>query len=140
MKKQERKDFMFESGRVVLSTGDLNVLEVNLASNRFDIDVQDKGFIKRVIAMRGELSQQSNLAEGDEIEKEVRKKRGTSPLKTLKTVAEVLANRGITINVSYKGNTVLAIGANARSTFLQLITKTRAVAITSFYNLLRMII
>ncbi len=123
-----------------MSTGDLNVLDVNLAGNRFDVDVRDKDFIKRIIAMRGEISSQSYLAEGEDIEEEVRKKPGTSAIKTLKTVAEALKSRGITVTISYRGTTVITIGTGARSTFLQLITKTRAVAINSFYNLLKMIL
>jgi len=58
----------------------------------------------------------------------------------LRTVADALKVRGITLTVSYKGNTVITIGADAKPTILQTITKTRAVAINSFYKLLRMVI
>lgn len=142
MQKSENKEPTFESGKVILSTGDLNVLEVNLTSKRINVDLEDKNFIKRIIAMRGEISQQAQaqLMEGEEIEKEVKKKPGVSPLKTLRSVAEALRDRGITLTVSYKGGTIITIGAEARSTILQLITKTRAVAINSFINILRIII
>lgn len=142
MQKSENKEPTFESGKVILSTGDLNVLEVNLTSKRINVDLEDKNFIKRIIAMRGEISQQAQaqLIEGEEIEKEVKKKPGVSPLKTLRSVAEALRDRGITLTVSYKGDTIITIGAEARSTILQLITKTRAVAVNSFINILRIII
>ncbi|HLN46051.1 MAG TPA: hypothetical protein VK209_10130 [Candidatus Sulfotelmatobacter sp.] len=142
MQESENKEPTFESGKVILSTGDLNVLEVNLTSKKINVDLEDKNFIKRIIAMRGEISQQAQaqLMEGDEIEKEVKKKPGVSPLKTLRSVAEALHDRGITLTVSYKGGTIITIGAEARSTILQLITKTRAVAVNSFINILRIII
>jgi hypothetical protein len=60
MQKSENKEPTFESGKVILSTGDLNVLEVNLTSKRINVDLEDKNFIKRIIAMRGEISQQAN--------------------------------------------------------------------------------
>ncbi len=142
MQESENEEPTFESGKVVLSTGELNVLQVNLTSKRINVDLEDKSFIKRIIAMRGEISQQAQaqLIEGEEIEKEVKKKPGVSPLKTLRSVAEALRDRGITLTVSYKGGTIITIGAEARSTILQLITKTRAVAINSFINILRIII
>ncbi len=139
MQKPENAGVSFESGKVVLSTGDLNVLNVNLTRNVIDVDVEDKGFIKRIIAMRGEISETSQPLEDEEIENEVRK-RGPGPLKMLKSFAEALSRRGITLTVSYKGGTVITIGADARSTLLQLITKTKSVAINNFYNLLRMVI
>jgi hypothetical protein len=131
---------VFESGRVVLSTGNLEVLEVKLASKRIDVNLKDKGFIKRLIKMRGEFGTQSSVDTQEEIAKAVKKKKSSSPVKMLKTVAEALSDREITLTVSYKGGAVIIIGADARSTVLQLITKTRAVAINSLYRLLRMII
>ncbi len=140
MQKPSNEEPTFESGEVVLSTGDLYVLEVNLTSRKINVDLEDKGFIKRVIAMRGEISQQATFIEGEEIEKEVKKKPGVSPLKTARTVAEALRDRGITLTVSYKGGTIITIGAEARSTILQIITKTRAIAINNFINILKIII
>ncbi len=140
MQESKNEEPVFESGKVVLSTGYLNVLEVNLTSKRINVDLEDKGFVKRIIAMRGEISQQASLIEGEEIEKEFKKKPGVSPLKTAKAVAEALCDRGITLTVSYKGGTIVTIGAEARSTILQVITKTRAIAINSFINILKIII
>jgi hypothetical protein len=140
MQKLNNEEPIFESGKVILSTGDLNVLQINLTSKKINVDLEDKGFIKRIIAMRGEISQQAPLIEGEEIEKEVKKKPGISPLKTARTVAEALRDRGITLTVSYKGGTIITIGAEARSSILQIITKTRAIAINNFINILKIII
>jgi hypothetical protein len=131
---------VFESGRVAISTGNLEVLEVNLTSKRIAVNFEDKGFIKRIMKMRSEFGTQSPLDTQEEMAKAIKKKKSSSPIKILKTVAEALSDRDITLTLSYKGGTVIIIGAGARPTVLQLITKTRAVAINSFYRLLRMII
>ncbi len=122
----------FESGRVLLSTGDLEVLKINLIGKEINVNVEDKAFIKRILKLRGELTPKP--PETDEVQK------SPSPLAMLRTVAETLSSRGLTLTVSYRGNRVVTLGANAKPTLLQLITKTRAVALNSLYNAIRMII
>lgn len=124
----------FESGKVLLSTGDLEVLKVNLTSKEIDVDIEDKAFIKRVIAMRGELIPKNPTANTGE------KQKSPSLLAILKTVAETLRSRDITLTVSYKGHRIATIGADAKPTLLQLITKTKAVALNSIYTAIKMLI
>ena len=131
---------VFESGRVVLSTGDLEVLEVNLTNKRIDVNMEDKWFIKRVLTLRSEFGTQVSVGTQEEIANAIKRKKSSGIVKMLRTVAEALSDREITLTVSYKGGTVVTIGAEARSTILQLITKTRAVAVNNLYRLLRMII
>lgn len=130
----------FETGRIVVSTGNLDTLEVNLTNKRIDVNVEDKSFIKRIIQMRNEINQTPPLDTQEDIVREVKKKQSDGPLKMLRTVADALKVRGITLTISYKGKTVVTIGADAKPTILQIVTKTRAVAINSFYRLLRMVI
>lgn len=122
----------FESGRVLLSTGDLEVLKVNLTSTQINVDIEDKAFIKRVIAMRGELV--------PKMPNQDKTKKLTSPLKMLKTLAETLKSRGITLTVSYQGHRIVTIGADAKPILLQIITKTKAVALNSIYTAIKMLI
>ena len=124
----------FESGRVVLFTGDLEVLKVNLTSKQIAVDVEDKAFIKRVIKMRGEIIPKSPTAKTGE------KQKSPSPLAILKTVAETLKNNGITVTVSYQGHRIATLGEDAKPTLLQLVTKTKAVALNSLFTAIKMII
>jgi hypothetical protein len=124
----------FESGTVLLSTGDLQVLKVNLTSKKIEIDIEDKTFVKRIIAMRDQLTPKLPTDPNTE------QKKTSSPLGILKTVAETLKTRGITLIVSYKGHRIVTIGAEAKPTLLQAITKTRAVALNSLFAAIRMII
>jgi hypothetical protein len=124
----------FESGTVLLSTGDLKVLKVNLTSKKIEIDIEDKTFVKRIIAMRDQLTPKLPKEPNTE------QKKTSSPLGILKTVAETLKTRGITLTVSYRGHRIVTIGAEAKPTLLQAITKTRAVALNSLFAAIRMII
>jgi hypothetical protein len=124
----------FESGIVLLSTGNLRVLKVNLTSKEINVDIEDKAFIKRIIAMRDQLTPKLPT------EPNTQQKKPSSPLAILKTVAETLKNRGITLTVSYRGHRIVTIGAKAKPTLLQAITKTNGVALNSLYTAIRMII
>ena len=124
----------FESGKVVLLTGDLKVLNVDLTSKYINVDVEDKAFIKRVIALRSELVPKQPNAEDQELPSI------SGPLSMVRSVAETLCKRGITITVSYKGHRIATIGADANPILLQLITKTRGIALNSLYTAIKMVI
>ncbi len=125
----------FESGAVVLSTGNLEVMKVNLTSKNIDVDVENKEFIKRIISMRSQLIPQNPAAQDSS-----EPPKTPSPLAILRNVAEALKSRGITLTVSYQNHPIVTIGAQAKPTILQHITKTRAVAINSLYRAIRMVL
>jgi hypothetical protein len=137
MQKTLVEEPIFESGAVLLSTGDVKVLEVNLTSKKITVDVEDKAFLKRAIALRGEIGPPNDESEP---EQNPQQKKSGGALSMLKTVAEALSKRGITLEVSYKGKKVATVGAEAKPTLLQLITKTRAVELNSLLGALRMIL
>jgi hypothetical protein len=129
------KGLVLESGKIFVSTAELDILEVNVASGRLDVDIEDKAFIKRVIELRKEISAVSPAAKQSE-----GKKKSSGPIASLRSVAEALSNNGITLTVSFKGDPIVTLGVNANPTLLQLITGTRAIAINSLYGLIKMII
>ena len=124
----------FESGTVVLSTGEVAVLKVYLTSTLINVDIEDKAFIKRIIAMRGQLVPQRPSNE------EENPPSISGPLGMVRSVAEALCSRGITIKVSYRGHRIATIGADAKPTLLQHVTKTRGLAINSIYTAIKMVI
>jgi hypothetical protein len=124
----------FESGIVVLSTGDLKVLKVDLTSKHMDVNVEDKNFVKRIIAMRDQLAPKPQNGE-DEKAPQVGK-----TLSMVRTVAEALCKQGITITISYKGHRIATIGAEAKPILLHHILKTKGVALNSLYAAIKMII
>lgn len=125
----------FESGTVILSTGTVQAIRVNLTSTLINVDIEDKAFIKRIIAMRSELVPQRAKTENEDQPPNVG---GT--LSMIRSVAETLCSRGITITVTFKGKRIATIGAQAKPTLLQYITKTRGLAINSVLTAIRMVI
>lgn len=128
----------FEGGQVLLSTGEVDVLRVNLSSTHIDVNVEDKAFIKRIIAMRDELTPKMPGAQSTEAN-------GNPPqiggaISTARKVADALCSRGITITVSFRGRRIATVGAEAHPTLLQYITKTRGIALNSIVTAIRMVI
>ncbi|MGE5556868.1 MAG: hypothetical protein ACM3UY_11520 [Methanocella sp.] len=126
----------FEGGEVLVSTGDLKVMQVNLSSARIDVNVEDKAFIKRLIAMRNQLIPKKQGAE----EKEAKQPQAGGILSTARKIADALCSRGITITVSYRGQRIATLGAEAHPTLLQYITKTRGIALNSVVAAIKMVI
>jgi hypothetical protein len=127
----------FEGGQVLLWTGDVEVLRVDLSSTRIEVNLEDKAFVKRLIAMRGQLTPKLPGASGAG--------EGNPPqiggaLATARKVADALSSRGITVAVSYRGKRIATIGAEAHSTLLQTITKTRKIALNSVIAAVRLVI
>ncbi len=126
-----------ESGRVFVSTGDLEALKINVTGKRLDVDVEDKQFIKRIIKLRNEIAPKNPAAES---EAKKRKKKSSSPLAMIRTIAETCKKLGITVTVSYKGHRIATMGADARPMLLHHVTKTRALAINSVYTAIELLI
>jgi hypothetical protein len=133
------EELTFESGKIVVSTGDIEVLEINLKGKEIGVNVENKDFIKRAISISGEIRGESPTTEKSENEKTGNKKKSGSSLAMLKTVAETLSRRGITVTISYQSHTVVTLGSGAHPWLSQLITKTNAVAINSLLKLIEMI-
>jgi len=127
-----------ESGRVIVSTGDRKALEISLMGKRIDVNVENKVFLKKTIKLFRELSGKLPSLGGANVDGEEGKSKG--PLGLLKEFADTLDQEGMTLTVSYKGNVVVTLGFEARSRILQIITKTRAVAINSMVDLIGMMV
>ncbi len=122
----------FESGTVTLSTGDVEVINVIITSTEINVNIEDKAFIKRIIAMRSELLPQPSDQGFN--------KPPSNPLGTVKRVADALRDRGITITVCYQNHRIVTIGAGAKPTLLQYVTKTKGLAINSIVAAIRMVL
>ena len=89
--------------------------------------------------LRGEIGNLMPKAEATE-QKTPKKKRGGGLLSMLRSVAEALCSRGITVTISFRGDRLLTLGSDAHPTLLPLITRTRGVAINRFFKLIRLIL
>ena len=134
-----KKEWLFESGKVVLSTEDIGVMEINLKGQRIDVEVKNKDFIKRVIRVSNEITRKPISSAESETETDNKKKKPASSLAQLKTIAETMSKNGITVTISYHGHTVVTLGSEAHPWLSQLITKTQAIAINNLVELIQMI-
>jgi hypothetical protein len=136
LEQQENLAPASESGKVHVSTGDVEALRINVVGKRFDVDIEDKKFVKRVIKLRKELAPKKAEPEEDK----TKKKKSSSPLAMVRTIADTCKKMGITVAVYYKGHLIATMGADARPTLLQHVTKTDALAINSLYTAIELMI
>ena len=109
-----------KSGEVTLFTGDAKVLQIKAENNKFDLNAANEEFLKDVVGSAGS---------GESIR---------SKLAQLKGIAGELKDEGLTITLSYKGDRLVTIGAEAKPTFSRLVTRTDAVEINNLRKLLEL--
>lgn len=109
-----------KSGEVTLFTDDVEALQVKAEDNKIDLNATDKAFLKDVVGSAGSgASIRSKLAQ-------------------LKSIAGELKDEGLTVTLSYKGDRLVTLGAEAKPTFSRLVTRTDAVEINNLRKLLEL--
>jgi len=107
-----------KSGEVTLFTGDEEALQVKAEDNKIELSIASKEFLKDVVdSAGGGASIRSKLAQ-------------------IKDIAVELKDEGLTITLSYQGDRLVTIGAEAKSKFSRLVTRTDAVEINNLRKLL----
>jgi hypothetical protein len=119
-----------DSGKVTISAGNEEDLEIKAANKRIDINAVNKEFIKEIIA-----GVREGGFEGGDLVKSAR-----NMLDLVKDVAEDLSDAGITVTFSFRGDKVVTIGSAADSKFSRLMTRTRAVEINSLPKLMEILV
>ena len=109
-----------KSGEVTLSTGDVEALQIKAENNKIALNAANNEFLKDVIGSAGSgASIRSKLAH-------------------LKGIADELKEEGLTVTLSYKGDRLITIGAEAKPKFSRLVTRTDAVEINNLRKLLEL--
>jgi hypothetical protein len=107
-----------KSGEVTLFTDDEEALQIKAENNKIDLNAANKEFLKDVVGSAGSRgSIRSKLAQ-------------------LKDIADELKDEGLTVTLSYKGDRLVTIGAEAKPKFSRLVTRTNAVEINNLRKLL----
>jgi hypothetical protein len=110
---------ILKSGEINLSANNQDLIQLTIKNKEIDLNIVDNKFLKDLL--------KGNTKSAPILEL----------LKQLKTLAEELKNDGTTITVSYKGETMLTIGSNAKAQFSQLITRTKKVEINNLRKLIQ---
>ncbi len=107
-----------KSGEVTLFTDDEEALQIKAENNKIELSIANKEFLKDVVGSAGS---------GGSIR---------SKLAQLKDIADELKDEGLTVTLSFKGDRLVTIGAEAKPTFSRLVTRTNAVEINNLRKLL----
>ena len=128
---------MLESGKVTLSTKNKESIEIIAVNKKIDVNAKNKELIKDIIAGVRDggknISVIETAKETPNMLKNVKRTR-----KMLIDIAEELKAVGITITLSYKGNVVATMGAQATAKISRLVTGTKAIEINSMLNLIEL--
>lgn len=119
-----------KSGKITISQNDKPAVEVNVSERKIDADIVDKEFVKEIISSARKSSTKQGV--GESIRRGVdtlREARKAQP--TVKEMVEDLCREGVTITVSYKGDRVVTVGAEADSKLTRVITGTKGIEINS---------
>ena len=109
-----------KSGEVTLFTGDVETLQIKAGNNKIDLNLASKEFLKDAVG---------SVGKGGSIR---------SRLAQLKSLAEELKDKELTITLSYKGDRLVTIGSDAKPKLSRVITRTNAVEINNIRKLLEL--
>ena len=112
-----------KSGKITICRNDKEAVEVNVSDKKINVDTKDKEFIKEIVTTVREAGPDRGIKESLRI--------AADSLRGVKELAEDLCREGVTITVSYQGDRVLTIGAEAESKFMRLFTGTKGVEINN---------
>ena len=128
---------VIESGTIFLRANETELLQVDFQNKVINVDIENKKFLKGLIGI-GRNFTKKQQAKKQKPERETKK--SPSPLTIARTLAETLKKNGITLRVSYEGGVVATLGAEAHPTLLQLVTKTKAIALNGPLRAIKMIV
>jgi len=128
---------ILQSGKVTIFTNDVKNAEINIANKKIDVNAVNKEFIKETLASIRKDDKKEGIRE--RIKESVSGiKNATNTLDMFKDVAEELREAGITVTLSYKGDTVVTIGSDANPKISSIATRTKAIEINSTRKLIEL--
>jgi hypothetical protein len=121
---------ILKSGKVTVSTNNVEALQINVADKKIEVKALNKTFLKDTLA----AAQGTKKSEGitGSIKGAVGQiKTARSSLGMLKGIAEELSEAGITVTLSYKDNVVVTVGSEANPKLSSAATGTKTIEINS---------
>jgi hypothetical protein len=120
-----------KSGKIKVSQNSTETLEITAQDKKIDVNAKDKEFIKDIISdvRRDDKSQKGVIGTFGRGVASLRTVRNVQPM--VKEIAEDLSREGITVTLSFKGDTVVTMGSEANSKFTRLLLGTKDVEVNS---------
>jgi len=126
-----------KSGKITVSQNNTEALEITAQDKKIDVNAKDKTFIKEIISSTHKNDKPVSVI--GTIERGVtglRTVRSVQPM--VKEIAEDLNREGMTVTLSFKGDTVITIGSEANPKFTRILLGTKNVQINSVRKLVEM--
>ena len=129
-----------KSGKIKVSQNNTEALEITVHDKKIDVNAKNKELIKDIISS-------SVHKDDDKLPKGVigTIERGVAGLRTVrnvqpmvKEIAEDLQREGVTITISFKGDTVITMGSEANPKFTRLLLGTKSVEINSIRKIVEL--
>ncbi len=111
-----------KEGTITLKIDGVENIQLQIENNKLNLNFIQKEELKTLLELQAEIKEESILKK----------------LQTLKNLAEQLKQEGSTITVSYKGQTLLTLGCEAKPTLSQIATRTNAIEINNLIELMKL--
>ena len=130
-----------KSGKIKVSQNNTEALEITAQDKKIDVNAKDKEFIQDIISSvrkdkEDDKSQKGVIGTIGRGVTGIRTVRNVQPM--VKEIAEDLQREGMTVTLSFKGDTVITIGSEADSKFTRLLLGTKSVEVNSIRKLVEM--
>ncbi|MGD6805733.1 MAG: hypothetical protein ACQCN4_02100 [Candidatus Bathyarchaeia archaeon] len=123
---------MLKSGKVTVSTNNVEAIEIKAMDKKISINALSKEVVKDTIsAARGAGKEKGILN---------RIQAAQESLGMLKDVAEELSDAGLTVTFSYKDKVLVTLGSEADPKLSSVVTGTKAIEVNSLRKLAELVI
>ncbi len=110
-------------GEIRLQTHGTENVKLQIENNKIDLDFLQGNLLKELLDLGAEMEEESILKR----------------LKTLKDLAEKLKEKGWTMTISHKEQTIITLGKEAHPKTSQTITRTDAIEINNLVGLVKLV-
>ena len=117
---------ILESGKITVSTNNVDSIKIRVADKKIDINAINKTIVKEALKATRKEGKKGIV------------KVARSNLGMLKVVAEELSDAGVTVKLSYKGDLVATLGSQAKPKLSSIATGTKAIEINNPIKLLEL--
>jgi len=114
---------ILKSGKITVSTNNVESLEIRAADKKIDINAVNKTIIKEALSASRKSQGNKGILGSIDVAR--------SSLDLFKGVAEELSEAGVTVTLSYKGDRVVTVGSEAKPKLSRFVTGTKAIEINS---------
>ncbi|MCW3984448.1 MAG: hypothetical protein NWE96_10730 [Candidatus Bathyarchaeota archaeon] len=120
---------MLLSGKVTVSTNNVESIEIRAANKKIDVNAVNKTIVKEALKASRTGGNQGLLKSLDAVR---------NNLDMLRGVAEELSDAGVTVTLSYKGDLVATLGSEAKPKLSSVVTGTKAIEINNPIKLIEL--